>query len=102
MAPHIDRDNMFISLFDDFFWVAVTYCRRSVFPEPLAMAEGLGVSSLFPMSFPMSLAVWPRRSHTNPTQNNKERRMLSQSQRAAILELNTKKVSKREIARVLK
>src|SRR5664279_80665 len=50
----------------------------------------------------MSLAVWPRRSHTNPTRRKKERRMLSQSQRAAILELNTQKVSKREIARVLK
>src|ERR1019366_9980966 len=42
-------------------------------------------------------AVLRPRSHTN-----KERRMLSQSQRAAILELNTQKVSKREIARVLK
>src|SRR6516225_5012387 len=45
----------------------------------------------------MSWAGWPRRSHTH-----KERRMLSQSQRAAILELNTQKMSKREIARVLK
>jgi hypothetical protein len=37
-----------------------------------------------------------------PISHHKERRMLSQSQRAAILELNTQKVSKREIARVLK
>src|SRR5450432_2755680 len=44
-----------------------------------------------------SWAGWPRRSHTN-----KEHRMLSQSRRAAILELHTQAVSKREIARVLK
>src|ERR1039458_2326427 len=50
----------------------------------------------------MSLAVWRQRSHMNPSQTNKERRMLSQSQRAAILELNAQKVSKHEIARALK
>src|ERR1035441_10051450 len=55
----------------------------------------------------MSLAVWRQRSpinpsQTNPSHTNKERRMLSQSQRAAILELNTQKVSKRAVARVLK
>ena len=45
----------------------------------------------------MSWAVWQRRSHTH-----KEGRMLSQSQRAAILQLDSRGVSKREIARVLK